>query len=244
MLQPKDQTDQWIQQYAKGRSFVDIGGIGVDSVNERISFAKASGALDLTIADIRPADYHEWRTFRSLCAEKGVTSVREVADLDIRNGADLRARVGKTDIVHCTGINYHLPSPADGIWNLRSITNSYLITNTIIFPSHIANEFGSLDVPQCGIVFCAALTDGERRVLNKHYKHKFGWDMDYAAPKPESQSSTGMNWVEGDELCCWPYWYLYTPNAFRALLAVCKLRIVDEWLWENHSMQVLCVPTK
>ena len=240
--QAKDPIDQWIIDRVKGRSFVDIGGIGVDSCNERVTLAAKAGAHVYKMADIRPGEHHEWSTFRRICREKGVHGVVELDRVDVRNRANLRERVGVCDIVHSTGINYHLPSPADGIWNVRSITGRYLITNTVTFPQRVENEFGSVILPEGGVLFGAALTEAERRVLNKYYKNSLGWDMDCVSPQPGLDSASGMNWIEGDELCCWPYWYLYTDHAFRSLLAVCKLRILDEWKWHDHALAVLCEP--
>jgi hypothetical protein len=238
LFQAKDQTEQWIIDRVEGRSFVDIGGIGVDCINERVTLAARAGASTYKMADIRPRDYYEWDTFRRICREKGVDGVMEIDRVDVRNRTDLQ-RIGVCDFVHSTGINYHLPSPADAIWNLRSIIGRYLITNTVTFPGHIENEFGSVTLPDCGVLFGAALTEADRLVLNKHYKDRFGWDMDYASPRPGTDSP-GMNWVENGELTCWPYWYLYTDHAFRSLLTVCKLRVIDEWKWEDHTLQVLC----
>jgi hypothetical protein len=244
MISPagKDPIDQWIIDRVAGQSFVDIGGIGVDSINERITIAVAAGASSYTMADIRPRDHREWEVFHGICRDRAVAGVVKLDGVDVRDRINLQKRVGVTDIVHCTGINYHLPSPADALWNLRSITNRFLITNTVTFPGRIENEYGSVLLPDCAILFGAALTDTDRRVLNKYYKDKFGWDMDYASPPPGTKSEHGMDWVQGEELCCWPYWYLYTDHAFRSLLAVCKLRILDEWKWCDHALAVLCEP--
>jgi hypothetical protein len=149
-LDAKDLIDRWIIDRVRGRSFVDIGGIGIGSTNERTSIAAKAGASVVKQADIRPADFWEWSTFREVSAAKNVTGVIEIAEVDIRRRETLSA-VGRCDIVHSTGILYHVQSPAEALWNLRSITGDYLITNTVCFPGRVSNEFGTVELPDAAI---------------------------------------------------------------------------------------------
>jgi len=237
-MQPKDPTDQWIQTIVPGKSFVDIGGIGVDCCNERVTFALAAGASAAIMADIRPADFFEWEIFRKKCAAAGLSGVVELPRVDIRDRHSM-VSIGKCDVVHCTGILYHLQSPAEAIWNLRSVSARYVITNTVIFPGRVENDLGVVEVPDHSVLFTAALSPQDRLVLNKYYKEKFGWTLDQMAPDPAAGNQK-MLWVENGELTCWPYWYIYSESAFRSLLRLCQLKIIDEWKWENHCLQVLC----
>jgi hypothetical protein len=239
-VEPKDRIDQWIAQLVPGKSFVDIGGIGVDSVNERTTFAVESGAASVTMADVRPIDYWEWDIFHKKIAQAGVTGIRELGDIDIRSAADL-ARIGPTDVVHSTGILYHLHSPPEGLWTLRSIVNEYLITNTVTFPGVVTNEFGTVALPDCGVLFLGALTERDRRVLNKYYSEKFGWTVDGMSPRLDDRTSSNQ-WIMDGKLTPWPNWFFYSDHAFRSLLRLCRLEILDEYKWENHSLQVLCRP--
>ena len=234
----KDPIDQWLLELVPGRSFVDIGGIGMDSCNERVTLAAKAGASVYKMADIRPGDHFEWENFRSICRQRDVSDVVEIDGVDIRNRESL-ARIGRCDIVHSTGILYHVPSPAEVLWNLRSITGRYLITNTVTFPGQVTNEYGTVELPHGGVLFGAALTDEERRVLSKHYHDKFGWTVDQTAPRP-GEAPPGIEWIEDGEFTCWPYWYLYTDHAFRCLLTLCRLNVLEEWKWADHTLQVLC----
>jgi len=235
---PKDKTDSWIAERISGGSFVDIGGVGVDSINERVTFAKACGASPCIMADIRPRDWHTWETFRRKVAAAGVGGIVEVDCVDVRKRETL-ARVGICDIVHCTGVLYHLQSPAEAIWNLRTITGRFLITNTITFPARVENEFGEVSLPDHGVLFTAALSDRDRRVLNKYYGDKFGWTIDRVAPDPDVIVER-PRWIEDGELTCLPVWYIYSEHAFRSLLRTCRLKVIDQWTWQEHSHQVLC----
>ena len=234
----KDPIDQWIMDRVAGRSFVDIGGIGVGAWRERTTLAAQAGASKVMMADIRPADFWEWKAFRKKSAEAGVQGVIEFPNVDIRR-RDTLAALGVCDIVHSTGILYHLQSPAEAVWNLRSVTGQYLITNTVTFPSKVENEHGVVNLPENSVLFIAALSRQDRKVLNKYYTDKYQFTIDKVAPDP-ADGDANMPWVENGELTCWPYWYLYSDQAFRCLLKLCRLRIVDEWKWDDHALHVLC----
>ncbi len=235
---PRDGIDSWIIDRVSGRSFVDIGGIGVGAGNERTSTARLAGASRVAQADIRPIDYFEWAEFREVMRARGVEGVEEFDRIDIRDPKAL-AKLGPFDIVHSTGILYHLPSPADALWNLRRITRRFLITNTVTIPNVIENDAGSLVMPDAGVLFLPALTEADRAVLNRHYRSKFGWKIDQTAPRLD-EPAEGMPWIENDELTCWPYWYLYTDHAFRKLLELCRFNVLDQFKWEDHTLQVVC----
>lgn len=237
---PDDTIGRWIYDRVKGRTFADIGGIGVFAGNERTSIAARSGARACTMADIRPSSYYEWDLFRKISAKKGVSGIVELDNVDIRKRETL-APLGTCDLVHCTGILYHLPSPAEALWNLRSVTGEYLITNTVCIPLKISNEYGTLEVPESAVLFGAALTDHERLVLNKYYLDKLGFSLDTTSPRL-GEANPDYPWVVDGELTCWPYWYYYTEHAFRSLLKLCKLEVVDEGWYENHTLFVLCRP--
>jgi hypothetical protein len=239
-MTPKNRVEEWIQRLVPGRSFVDIGGCGVGSINERVTFAAAAGASSVTMADITDTDFWEWDIFRKKAREASVSGIREIGRADIRDRESLK-RIGRIDLVHATGIFYHLPSPPDALWSLRSIVGEYLITNTVTFPGYVENEYGSLRLPDCGVLFLAAMSEKDRKILGKYYGDKFGMDVDGMSPRLDNPSSPNQ-WVENGELTCWPNWWFYSDNAFRALLRLCRLEILDEFKWEDHTLQVLCRP--
>ena len=162
----------------------------------------------------------------------------EFSGIDVRKRETLM-RIGVADVVHSTGIFYHLASPAEACWNLRRITGKYFITNTVTFPSRVENKFGSIELPACGILFGAALTEQDRLVLNEHYRSMFGWTTDTAMPRLSEPKQVNP-WIVGGELTPWPYWYLYSDHAFRCLIQLCRFRILDEVKWENHALFLLC----
>ncbi len=241
---PRDQVDKWIARLVPGKSFVDIGGLGESAHNERITFAHSAGARSCVMADIEPTTRHEWDVFRKKCNSLGLPAFGELGDVDIRSRESLK-RLGKVDVVHSTGILYHLPSVPDALWSLRSIVGEHLITNTITFPKKVANEFGCVELPDCGVLFLPAMTEAERKVIGKHYQDKFasrpGWKgVDFTSPRPDDQNK--VQYVEYGELSCGPNWFFYSDNAFRAVLRMCRFEILDEYKWRDHTLQVLCRP--
>jgi hypothetical protein len=244
IIEPRDRIDEWIARLVPGKSFVDLGGIGVGVINERISCAHLAGARSCVMADIMPTTHYEWDIFRKKCASLGLPAFKETGDVDVRSRESLK-HLGTVDVVHSTGILYHLASVPDALWSLRSIVGEYLITNTITFPRKVANEFGTVELPDCGVLFLPAMTEAERKVIGKHYQDKFGsrpeWkDVDHMSPRPGDQAK--VQYVEYGELSCGPNWFFYSDDAFRALLRVCRFEILDEYKWEDHTLQVLCRP--
>jgi hypothetical protein len=240
----KDQIDKWISRLVPGKSFVDIGGVGEKAINERVTFAHLAGARSCAMADIMPTSHAWWDSFRNKCTSLGLPAFKELGDVDIRSRESMKG-LGRVDVVHSTGIFYHLASVPDALWSLRSIVGEYLITNTITFPTKVENEVGTVELPDCGVVFLPAMTETERKVIGKHYQDKFGsragWkDVDFMSPRPDNQ--TTVQYVEYGELSCGPNWFLYSDNAFRALLRGCRLEILDEYKWQDHTLQVLCRP--
>lgn len=221
----------------RGRTFADIGGIGMDSASERITFAVEHGAASATMVDIRPPDYHEWKRFREVCASKGISDYRELASIDI-NDPELVQKVGTYDVVNCTGIFYHLPSPLAAFENLRGVVGEYLIINTVIAPEVIENQSGRLEFPGSVALFLPGIGEQERSILGEHYRAKFGLLIDGFAPRIRDQHNSYTPWHDGGGFTCWPWWWLFNTSAFRALVQLMGFQILDEWMFEDHALYV------
>jgi hypothetical protein len=235
---PKDPIDEWIASVVPGCSFADVGGIGLDSVNERISTALANAASRAAMVDIRPASYHEWDVFRDVLAKKlHEGAVEEFPSVDI-NDLRLAERVGTYDVVNCTGILYHLPSPLHAFDNLAKIVERHLVINTVTMPETIENEAGVLRLEGSAALFLPGISEQDRSVLSLHYERKFGWSIDDYVPAPCDQATALMPWREDGEFSCWPYWWLLTDQAFRAVVELMGFSILDEWKWEDHALHL------
>jgi hypothetical protein len=238
---PKDPVERWITGLVAGRTFVDIGGIGVQSTNERVTFASRAGASRVTMADIRPFSYYEWTIFAEKCAKAGVTDVERIDQVDITS-PDLANRMPVSDLVHCTGILYHVPDPVSTVRNLLTVVGRHLIVNTITVPARVENDEGALAFDGNVALFLPGTSERERRILDAHYRNRYGWTLDDIAPRLEGQpaDTVKMPYLEDGRPSCWPYWWLMTDDCVRSLLRLFGLRIVEEWKWDNHCLFCLC----
>jgi hypothetical protein len=124
-----------------------------------------------------------------------------------------------------------------GFDNLRKVVGKYLITNTITVPPVIENEHGRLDFKGSTALFLPGIGEHERRILGLHYQRKFNLKIDDIAPR-FGDKNADMPYLADDKPSCWPYWWLYSDNAFRSLVRLMGFRILDEWKWEDHTLQI------
>lgn len=243
----------WIEARVEGLSFCDIGGIGVGAVNERISTAMRAGAAEATMIDLRPSEYPEWVHFRKRMEESGVQGYKSIDKANLE-AAEFADHVGMYDFVHSTGILYHAPSPVVIMDNLSRIARRYLITNTVIIPERVETEFGSLHYPGSQVVFLPGISEHERAILGAHISSKLNWPegrFDSCVPRPEDPAAA-MPYIQTrapSELHFWrsegdlsysPYWWLFTKDAFRALVGMFGFQIIDEHVYKEHALTVLC----
>ena len=117
-----DSIPPWLDRYARGRSFVDIGTMWGEQWG---AFDAAEhGASPVTALDVTPP------TAACLVEQqrRGNPDVRFVTG-DLHDPATLR-ELGTHDVVLCSGILYHSPNPLLTLECLRSITREHLILGT------------------------------------------------------------------------------------------------------------------
>lgn len=233
----KDPIEKWIASVVPDQTFADIGGIGEESGNERVTFAVKCGAKSAAMIDILPSGHYFWDVFRSICTKKGISNFQAIPSIDI-NDPELYEKVGSYYLVHCTGIFYHLPSPLSAFENLANIVEKYLIVNTVTVPERIENKFGALNFPGSLAVFLPGITESERSILREHYQNKFGWTIDNFVPPLKGQEKTVTAWREGGKFSCWPYWWFFTDGGFRSLVELMGFKILSEYKWEDHTLQI------
>ncbi len=121
-----DNIPDWLDKYAPGRSFVDVGCMW--KINGEIAFeAEARGAKPVTGLDVVPP------TDECMAAYSRRNSEARFLVGDLHDPTVLN-EVGVHDVVWCGGVLYHVPNPLLALQRLRSITRQYLILATMTIP--------------------------------------------------------------------------------------------------------------
>jgi SAM-dependent methyltransferase len=224
--------NQWIESRVRGKSFVDVGGLGGHAINEKVTVALDSGAASATMIDIIPEGHEFWLDFRGKCAAKGhrdvVCLVRDLMAPDF-------AAVGHFDIVYNSGILYHVPDPVAMILQLRKIVRETLILVSCYVPERIENRAGRLEIAPGQSLFIPTLCGRTKEIVAEHLR---GLDVLVAGLGAPSES-----FLLGNQVNYGPWWWLFTPSALRALIELCGFRVVDDAdCWDRRARGFVCEP--
>lgn len=225
--------NKWIQSVAKGRTFADVGGLW-GTVNEMVSVACLAGAPHAHMLDIQEPGNEWWRAFDERMATLGVTNYSCMhADATLEG---FHERVGVFDVVHCSGIIYHLPDPFQLILSLRRITREYLVLTSMYVPEHIENAAGKIDLSGGCAMLAHAMTDKKRRkIMVRHFEDLelkvAGLTLPLNEPLvlPDGRGNTS------------PWWWLMTPPLLRSMLEIAGFDVIDEGdSWAQRSRSFFC----
>jgi hypothetical protein len=208
-----DPRDSFIARVTPGRTFVDVGGL-VETVKEKVSVAAEHGATRLAMIDVRPEEDDLWRRFRERLEEKGVGSCECVSG-DIQKLA-----VNPFDIVHSSGVLYHLPNPFLYLEKLRELAREFVILTSTIFPREIATRSGTMRVPAGSAVFLPALSEGERTIVDEYWRKK-GYDI-----LLDQHRYTLTDFV--------PTWWVPTIATLKGMCECAGFEIVEEGDWKDY----------
>jgi 2-polyprenyl-3-methyl-5-hydroxy-6-metoxy-1,4-benzoquinol methylase len=224
--------DKWIADHVKGKTFADVGGLW-GTVNEKVTVALGAGAKKATMIDIAPLDKKLWDDFRVHCREKGVSNYQCI-QADATDGS-LKDLVGAFDMVHCSGVIYHVPDFIGLIRNLRSIANRHLIITSMIFPERIENKFGVLDMSGGNAMFVPLLTESQRQIAGKYAS-----DMKLNVAHLNGHAVT--NWyTPAGHWAFGPWSWLITPQFLSGIASVCELHVVAGcYGWGKRTYSILC----
>ena len=111
------------------------------------------------------------------------------------NAPDLVEKVGRHDVVFCSGVLYHVPNPLHMLYQLRTLCNQTLILGTEIIPEMEGLENGA--------VFYPFLSDEQRQMWSR------GVGLQMGISEPYSPGDGYGNW----------FWGL-TPSCVRSMLKV------------------------
>lgn len=232
----QDVVDEWIQSAGDKGSFVDIGGIGEHSNNERATWAVRCGYEKVAIADLEPFGHYLWDHFNNELSR--IKLKKDIVKFENINVDDtlLEKKLGQWDFVHSTGILYHCPNPIWTLLNYKKIARKNLILNTVVAPEKIENADGTLFINSASALFLPSLVGQDRQILRTYYKEKFGWDLNELAPAIPVQHEAHMPHIlENGSASYYPYWWLFTVSSFEAAARLLGMRIVERFTWRDHA---------
>jgi hypothetical protein len=223
----EDPRDRFIRAVVRGRSFAEVGGLW-GTVNERVSVAHVAGAASLAMVDVSTSDSPWWSRFDARLAALGVPEVRQVSgDVIELAPSDPTLRF---DVVHCSGVLYHMPEPFQLLRALRTMTRGHLILSSSVTETEIVNEAGALHVPHGGALFLPALTSEERAVLAAHW-----WPV--VSDTAIGLTCAAERWNLDD---FGPWWWLPTTRALAAMCFVAGFDVVEvDHFWGGHAATLL-----
>ena len=137
----RDVRDTYIRQVVAGKSFADVGGLW-GTVNEKVSVAHTHGARTLSMIDVSPPDSELWSLFEERRRTLRLPAV-ECVSADILTLAEADPRP-QFDVVHCSGVLYHMPEPMQFLRALRRITREALVLTSAITATRVESAKGSL----------------------------------------------------------------------------------------------------
>jgi hypothetical protein len=227
-----DLRDEYISRVVRGKSFADVGGLW-GTVNEKISVAHMYGASSLTMVDITPLGHELWQLFEERRRTLQLPAVQCISG-DVLTLAQTDP-CPQFDIVHCSGILYHMPEPMRFLLALRKMTREFLVLTSVVTATRVQSEHGELQIPHAAVLFVPALQQQERAILRSYWQRFVGNDaigLTREAPtrRPDDYA---------------PWWWLPTADALQAMCAAAGFSYQDGgYFWnENAFVQLLPVAT-
>ena len=223
-----DPRDEFLSQVVKGKSFADVGGLW-GTVSEKVSVAHGYGASALTMIDVATSADEEWRLFEERRRELGLPSVNCIIG-DVMSLVESNS-CPQFDVVHCSGVLYHMPDPLRLMAALRKITREYLILGSAVSPTQIQSDEGVLHLPKAAAFFIPALQDRERAILSSHWWRFVGDQaLGLTGPQPSWRSDNFS-----------PWWWLPTVEALSAICAAAGFRCHKGayYAWDEHAYVLL-----
>lgn len=200
-----DDQANWIAEHAQGNTFADIGGLFMKEGADAFA-AEDAGATVVTCFDAGDPD---------LCGfaeehRRRDSSVRFVqGDLEELESV---VRIGRHDIVWCTGVLYHSPNPLRQLMHLRSITGRLLYLGTLTIP----------EVPGFpnACVFYPYLGERDRAPYAAGYR--------WAPGVAEGMLAVGRPVDEAPMQGYGNCWWGMSRSALKAMLRTARFEVVEE----------------
>jgi hypothetical protein len=194
---PRRTPDEYIRRFAPGKSFLDIGGMW--GINGGHSFAaEQAGATRVVCVDLNKTPEFDERK------ERSASKVEFVAG--DATTPEIRTRLGKSEVVWCFGVLYHLPDPLAFMRALGTLCSETLLLETFTIPE-------IRGAPQAAVYF-PMLDPRSRRLWNTLKRGsaavQYGITVDYDPSVGYANNFWGMS-----------------PSCVRALLETAGFRVHD-----------------
>jgi hypothetical protein len=231
-------VEGWLTRIAAGKSFVDIGGLGGNISNERVTMAHKAGSARIAMADILEAGHKWWRALDQKCSECGMVDLERYPGFDLMTlGSE--TRLGSFDVVNSTGIMYHCADMLGYMRKLRAVTSKFAITSMVTMPPVLENENGRFETPPGACVFLPSLNESQRRVLQLHYDRKFINMLSLEKISPRASHETVAHYVRDGQLSTMPNWWFISREALHAMITICEFGIEEEYIFRDHASVLL-----
>ena len=118
------------------------------------------------------------------------------------------------DVVHCSGVLYHMPEPMQFLRALRKITGEALVLTSAVTATRVEGEKGVLEIPAAAMLCIPALQGREREIVQAYWRGIVG-DGAFGITQEVAE------WSFED---FGPWWWLPTAEALRAMCEVAGFR--------------------
>jgi hypothetical protein len=222
-----DPRDDYIARVAQGKSFADVGGLW-GTVNEKVSVAHKHGADALTMIDVLPLEHNLWHLFDERARALGLPVIRRISGDIVRLGEKMPEL--QFDVVHCSGVLYHMPDPVRFLATLRKLTRKHLILNSIVTATRVECDGEVLKVPEGAALFVPALKGKERTIIRSFWQQFVG---DAAIGVTREAQTWRVNDFD-------PWWWLPTVEAVKAMCRTAGFYCEDgAHFWNNNAYALL-----
>jgi hypothetical protein len=207
-----DPRNVFINRVANGKSFIDVGGLS-EIVKERVSVAHAAGACDLALMDVEEPSCPWWGQLRERLTNRGVK------ECEFISGDIMNCKVTTYDVVHSSGVLYHLPAPMLYLARLRQMTRAHCILTSTTVPTSLTVDGEDLHLASASTLVVPALAGRERELVVEWYRRRGRSDV--ASPVESHGGHRNLaNY--------YPNWFIPTVAAFKAMAICAGFAIVDE----------------
>ena len=200
-----------VRQEVRGKSFVDIGCMwGVDG--EYSFVAEQSGARSVIGVDVIAST----AAFENKRRERG-------SNIEFIQGdgvsPEVMEKIGQVDVVLCTGVLYHHPSPYHLLVSLRELCRETLILGSATIPESEALRHAAVYYP--------LLSEKDRHLWDVARSH--GGGKRWAINIPYDPAVGYSNWFWG-----------MTPSCIRAMVETAGFRVEEVYAHHPFARVFLC----